>query len=135
MHVTRRNDFTVLLDQKSGTNVQKMLRCRIDTIVGRCKKNKVDGYGCTLRTDHLGNREIWWVIARQERPWVIASKVPNVTMFTGIALRVLEFHLHNLFVVEIDPYLIKVGASPLKNTRIPSFFQLRTTVEIVAPPP
>lgn len=53
-------------------------------------------------------------------------------MFTGIALRVFEFRL---FIIEIDPYLIKVGASPLQNTRVPSFFQLRTTVEIVAPPP
>ena len=39
------------------------------------------------------------------------------------------------FTVEINSYLIKVGASPLENTLRPPFFQLRTNVEIVIPPP
>jgi len=64
---------------------------------------------------------------------VIASKVPNVTMFTGIALRAHQFRLPNL--TAVNAYLIKVGASPLQNTLNPSFFQLCVTVEIVTPPP
>ena len=66
---------------------------------------------------------------------MIASKVPNVTMFTGTALRVHGFRLFNRFTLEINPYLIKVGASPLQNTLSPSFFQLCTIVETVTPPP
>ena len=56
-------------------------------------------------------------------------------MFTGIALRAHEFRLPNLAAVNVDSYLIKVGASPLQNTLCPSFFQLCVIVEIVTPPP
>lgn len=37
--------------------------------------------------------------------------------------------------VTTSTYLIKVGASPLQKTLVPSFFQLRTIVEMVTPPP
>ena len=47
----------------------------------------------------------------------------------------MSFVFPDSFVVEINLYLIKVGASPLQNTLSPSFFQLCTTVEIVTPPP
>lgn len=86
----------------------------------------------------LRNREAWYVVVdgHQENAWVIASNVPNVTMFTGIALAMREFSPRTYrFAVENNPYLINVGASPLQKTLNSSPFQICVIVEIVTPPP